>query len=306
MSSVSGVALSYTCFHAAGSARNFSQNDGFFSRASSGSGSGSGSGSTAGASAGVSPSATATSSGVPGVSSRGSGGGAPLNFGRSLRRIISSQSFSLNHSHGMFSDPALFPKPPVNKNRYSVGSSVPLYPKIVAASVNENSSLSFSNNDRQMFLYSEYVKKSMRLSRRSVNSDDFSACSIACVNRLTYHASEYWYIGPMSARSAMTKYRMEPRVAAALYVSRVSLMFFSVSSASMRRPLIIPEVILLLFSVSMRSTSSRMFPSDSFRSFKILSSKSLSCFLSFEMDTTSRSFASSRSGRSFLTTSPKS
>ena len=49
-----------------------------------------------------------------------------------------------------------------------------------------------------------------------------------------------------------------------------------------------------------------MFPSDSLRSLRILSSRSLSCLLSFEMETTSLSFCSSRSGLSFLTRSPRS
>ena len=116
----------------------------------------------------------------------------------------------------------------------------------------------------------------------------------------------YWYIGPMSARSAMTKYRMLPRTAAVRYVSRVLLMLNSVSSASSSRVPIWPEVILEFWSVLIRTSSSRMFPSDSFRSFRILSSRSLSCFLSFEMETTRLSFCSSRSGRSLRTTSPKS
>ena len=118
--------------------------------------------------------------------------------------------------------------------------------------------------------------------------------------------SEYWYMGPMSARSAITKYRMDPRTAAARYVSRVLLIWFSVVSASSSRPEIIPEVILELFSVSISTSSSRMFPSDSFSMFRILSCSSCSCFLSLLMDTTSRSLASSRSGRSLRTTSPRS
>jgi hypothetical protein len=79
----------------------------------------------------------------------------PSNAGRSDRRSISSQRFLFSHLHGSSSAPGFWPKPPVNKKRYSPGSSVPLYVKIVAARVNEKSSLSFSNNDRQMFLYSE-------------------------------------------------------------------------------------------------------------------------------------------------------
>eukprot|EP00967_Tisochrysis_lutea_P056137 scaffold70789_cov21-Tisochrysis_lutea.AAC.5 len=44
-----------------------------------------------------------------------------------------------------------------------------------------------------------------------------------------------WYMALMLARSATTKYRMEPRVAAGRYCSRAALMDVSVSSASRTR-----------------------------------------------------------------------
>ena len=93
--------------------------------------------------------------------------------------------------HGTSSDPGFCPKPPVSRNRYSAGSSEPLYPKMVAVRVKEKSSLSFSNSDRQMFLYRLYVKKSMRLPSRSSSSSDCFAFSMAWLKRFTYHVREY-------------------------------------------------------------------------------------------------------------------
>ena len=81
----------------------------------------------------------------------------PANAGSSERRKSCSHTLSVIRSGaGFFARrEASSRMPPVSRKRYSPASSVPLYVKIVAASVNENSSLSFSNRDRQMFLYSE-------------------------------------------------------------------------------------------------------------------------------------------------------
>ena len=46
--------------------------------------------------------------------------------------------------------------------------------------INENSSLSFSNNDRHIFWYILYVKYLFRASIRLSKSDDFSLLFIAC------------------------------------------------------------------------------------------------------------------------------
>ena len=100
--------------------------------------------------------------------------------------------------------------------------------------------------------------------------------------------SEYWYMGPMSARSAITKYRMDPRTAAARYVSRVLLIWFSVVSASSSRPESSARDLGVVH-VSINTSSSRMSPSDSFSMVRILSCSSCNCFLSLLMDTTSLS-----------------
>eukprot|EP00955_Chlamydomonas_euryale_P020800 220307-Chlamydomonas_euryale.AAC.1 len=59
------------------------------------------------------------------------------------------------------------------------------------------------------------------------------------------------------------------------------------------------DVALEWLSVLMSCSSSKMLPWDSLSSLSTLSSSSCSCRLSFEMVTTSRSFCSSRSGRSY-------
>ena len=104
----------------------------------------------------------------------------------------------------------------------------------------------------------------------------------------------------------MQKKSTDARVATGRYFSRVASMSFSVASASATFSVISFEVTLDCASVSMSTSSSKMFP-DAFESrCRILSSISVSCFFMRALDTTSAFFASARSSRSCITTAPSS
>ena len=71
--------------------------------------------------------------------------------------------------------------------------------------------LSFSNSDRQIFLYRELRNSWFKNSIRSSSSSDGCASSIAELNSYTKKGREYWYIGSMKAKSWMQKKRPEVR-----------------------------------------------------------------------------------------------
>ena len=91
-----------------------------------------------------------------------------------------------------------------------------------------------------------------------------------------------------------------------LHRSRVSSISFSVFSASWTLTEMSSEVTLASPSTLIRLSSSRMSPSDSARSFRILSSRSFCVLRMAAIETTSWFLASCSSGRSLPTTSPSS
>ena len=99
---------------------------------------------------------------------------------------------------------------------------------------------------------------------------------------------------------------IEPRVAAGVYVRRVASISLLVVSASATRPWMTLDVIFESESALMSTSSSRMLPSDSERSRRILSCRSLSWRLSAASVLMSWFLARSRSGRSSRTTRPSS
>mmetsp|Transcript_6705 Transcript_6705/g.27230 ORF Transcript_6705/g.27230 Transcript_6705/m.27230 type:complete len:201 (-) Transcript_6705:630-1232(-) len=177
---------------------------------------------------------------------------------------------------------------------------------MVAASVKEKSSLSFSNSDRQMFLYSEYVKKSMRFPSLCSRSVFAAALRIAWSNKRTYHASEYWYMGSMLHSSPTLKNRCATCTATGRYPSRVSSICCSVTAATACFSAISLDSVLALEMISMAVSDSRMDPSLDPSTSMILSSTSLSWRAFSAPWSTSRTFSSSRSGRSLATAMPSS
>mmetsp|Transcript_4933 Transcript_4933/g.17641 ORF Transcript_4933/g.17641 Transcript_4933/m.17641 type:complete len:224 (+) Transcript_4933:863-1534(+) len=195
---------------------------------------------------------------------------------------------------------------PASRKRHSRASMRPFCCMIAIVRSSENMSLCDSKSDRHTLLYSEYVKYSFRISILCWTSSFSSASSMPRINREMNHAREYWYIGSTSARSEMQKNKTDARVATGRYSSRVASMSFSVLSASATFSVISFDVTFDCDSVSMRTSSSRMFPVELDRRYKILSSISLSSFFIRALDTTSSFFSSARSFRSCSTTTPRS
>ena len=55
--------------------------------------------------------------------------------------------------------------------------------------------------------------------RRSSNIGGFGASSRRFLNNFIKNSNEYWYIGSINARSAITKYNTDPRLATPRYNS---------------------------------------------------------------------------------------
>ena len=119
-------------------------------------------------------------------------------LGISFKRQISSQDLTGSHFAGLgwgFSSPT----PPVRKNIHWELDIFPCLLSKLTRRMREKSSLSFSNNERQMFTYKEYVKDFVKSSRRCRTSSTAGVLSIVLLKRFTNHTSEYWYIGSMFA-----------------------------------------------------------------------------------------------------------
>ena len=133
----------------------------------------------------------------------------PRTEGRSLSLSISEpESFSEEPRARDVVGAVLLPQPACEQEAVlgRVRTVCPCIRRWSRGGEGEKRSLSFSNRERQMFLYRLYVKKSMRLSRRWSSSSLGSACSMAWLKRLTYHAtSRYWYIGSMLHSSPTLK-----------------------------------------------------------------------------------------------------
>lgn len=87
----------------------------------------------------------------------------PLKPGRSAARCISLHIFMLTHSAGGCSSGSPSATPPVSRNLNSFWSRLGMRRE---HSKNEKISLSFSNSDRQMFLYRDSVNSLFRLAMR--------------------------------------------------------------------------------------------------------------------------------------------
>ena len=113
-------------------------------------------------------------------------------------------------------------------------------------------------------------------------SSFFSDFSIAVLNNLLTYLSEYWYIGSIPARSAITKYKIDPQIATLLYWFLVSLISYSTSLLWSILTLISADVFFESSKTIIKSSSSKIYSSvDSDRSFKILISSFFKVFWSF-------------------------
>mmetsp|Transcript_6920 Transcript_6920/g.18891 ORF Transcript_6920/g.18891 Transcript_6920/m.18891 type:complete len:265 (+) Transcript_6920:2119-2913(+) len=240
------------------------------------------------------------------------------------KRVTSPHILALIHSSslGWGTDLASVPTPPVRKKLNSSIGNRPSLVMILVQSKNEKSSLSFSNSDRHTFWYSEYVKWLAMIFRRSPRSTSLvsSPCSSAGsssssssadawmdrTNRPMNQDSEYWYIGSMLARSRMVKNNTELYAPHGLYPSRAASISIWVASATTCFSVISSETILASLRVSIPAVSSRMFPSEEERVWRMRSSMSLRRFLLSADSTTSFCRCASRSGRSSATTTPRS
>lgn len=77
------------------------------------------------------------------------------------------------------------------------------------------------------------VVKSMRVRRRVGRSMLLGLLLKQWLKTWMKYSKLYWYMGSMSGKSAMTKYRMEPRCGSALYFSLARLISASVCCASL-------------------------------------------------------------------------
>lgn len=99
-----------------------------------------------------------------------------------------------NHVVG-FTCELSIPSPPVSKNVHcDKDSSSCCWSRLIANS-KENSSLSFSNKDRQTFVYREEVKDLIRSNSRCSTVSAGSVLPMANSYKFTNHVNEYWYIG---------------------------------------------------------------------------------------------------------------
>jgi len=105
-------------------------------------------------------------------------------------------------------------------------------------------------------------------------SSFFSDLSKRRLNKFEKNSSEYWYIGSIAAKSAITKYKIEPLHATGLKDSLSSVMIMLVFSASVTRSLMLVEVILDYSNTLINSSSARMSSEASETNFRILSSNS--------------------------------
>mmetsp|Transcript_83467 Transcript_83467/g.221143 ORF Transcript_83467/g.221143 Transcript_83467/m.221143 type:complete len:210 (-) Transcript_83467:216-845(-) len=167
---------------------------------------------------------------------------------------------------------------------------------------NEKSSLCFSNKDLQIFLYSISMKKSFKMSMRSLMSDDSADLKIAVLNKLMKNGNEYWYMGSMLAKSAMQKNNTDTWNATGTYCNLASSIFCSVSSATFCFSAISLESCLEDDRTWTADSSSKMLPCDELSTSRILFSVFSSCSLFSAPSTTRRAFSSARSGRSRSTT----
>lgn len=74
-----------------------------------------------------------------------------------------------------------------------------------------------SNSPLETFVYSILVMLLIKVYNLISRSSFFSLFSMAVLKSLLTYVNEYWYIGSIPAKSAMTKYKIAPLIATLLY-----------------------------------------------------------------------------------------
>lgn len=114
-----------------------------------------------------------------------------------MARFNSPHEFSEIHSAGFYGSSSPRETPPVRRNLNSFISTSPDIWLSLIQSKKEKIILSFSNNERQIFLYKLDKNSLFKFPERSSKSSDIGASAIAYVNNRVKKGSEYWYIGSM-------------------------------------------------------------------------------------------------------------
>lgn len=182
-------------------------------------------------------------------------------------------------------------------------------------------SLSFSKSPLQTFVKMIFVILSMSALSRYCEGSLFAttlllmafsalfvlvAC-MALLKRRWIYCKEYWYIGSMSARSLITKKRMDPRTEMLRYALRISSISASRTVDSSIFIVMSWAILLETSRVWISSTSSRIFSAFALaKSSKMFFSDYSICLRKLARFCTFWSRRSSTSGRSCFTTSARS
>ena len=179
-----------------------------------------------------------------------------------------------------------------------------LYLSILVATKNEYTSLSFAKSPLEMLIWINLVILSIKIFNLSSMAFAYGLNSIALLNKDFTKESEFWYIGSILAKSAITKYRMLPLVATEAYVFLVWCSSISVYFDSSILCSISPAILLESSSMLIKSFSSRIYSEVASANFlRISFSRSFEVFASEASVSTIWSFFASTSGFSATITS---